>query len=392
MFIPYTTDAPLYYRPIATLTLIGLNFAIFIVLATRPELHQNLSLPHGQGLTPISWVTSNFVHANPGHLVGNMIFLWCFGLIVEGKIGWARFAFIYLAIGIIQCVTEQFLFWNSSGVSCGASAVIFGLMTMCLIWAPKSELSVFYAFMLRFGVMEISILWFAAMNLAFSGLIFVMDRSDLSELFHLMGAAVGLAIACYMIRAKTVDCEGWDLFTVLKNETPIDKNQFSWQHQRDSERRDQRRSANRVQTKKSSSSNLVALNAEKARFPELAAQGKPHAAFQILQQILRKNPEYQAPPNDLLAVARGLRKRKEWESATECYRLMLKQTPDHPSGRLELAEIYAYLQSRPAAAQRLVDQISIDELTPTEQSRLSQLNKKITALIESGVIEFQEHH
>ncbi len=391
MFIPYSTDAPLYYRPIGTLSLIGLNCLIFAALISRPELHQSLSLPHGQGLTPIPWVTSNLIHMNAGHLIGNMIFLWCFGLIVEGKIGWARFAAVYFAIGAIQCFTEQILFWNSEGISCGASAVIFGLMAICLIWAPQSDLSVAYVFMFRPGVIEISILWFAALTLAKSGLMISMDTSNLSELFHLMGAGVGLAIACYMIRTQKVDCEGWDLFTVLKKQTPVDKAQFSWQHRQDAARRKNTRTARRVQSKKSSSHNLLTQPQTEEKLHELASNGKAHAAFQLLQQILQKSPEQQVSPDTLHAIARGLRKRKEWDSSAECYRLLLKQVPMHPSGRLELAEIYAFLQHRPAAANRLLDQLPEEQLSKIELSRLKLVTEKISELLEDGVIEFQEH-
>ena len=36
-----------------------------------------------------------------------MVFLWGFGLVVEGKLGWWRFLLIYLAIGVTQCAFEQ---------------------------------------------------------------------------------------------------------------------------------------------------------------------------------------------------------------------------------------------------------------------------------------------
>ncbi len=58
-------------------------------------------LTHGEGLHPVQWVTNNFLHGRIFHLVGNMIFLWGFGLVVEGKLGWWRFLLVYMGIGIL---------------------------------------------------------------------------------------------------------------------------------------------------------------------------------------------------------------------------------------------------------------------------------------------------
>jgi membrane associated rhomboid family serine protease len=65
-----------------------------------------LLLQYGAGLKPWQWMTSIFMHAGIGHLLGNMIFLWAFGLIVEGKIGWLPFTLLYLAIGCGQSALE----------------------------------------------------------------------------------------------------------------------------------------------------------------------------------------------------------------------------------------------------------------------------------------------
>ena len=101
------------------------------------EVVQPYILEYGNGLQPHQWLTANFLHADIVHLVGNMLALWGFGLIVEGKIGWWRFLTIYLGMGIGQCMLEQMFVPSSLAIgSLGASGVIFGLMAMSLLWAP----------------------------------------------------------------------------------------------------------------------------------------------------------------------------------------------------------------------------------------------------------------
>ena len=83
--IPYRTDAPIYYFPWATIGLILLNtVAFFVVFSDAIEDPLEWILVYGQGLHPIQWVSSNFIHGGLMHLAGNMFYLWGFGLVVEG--------------------------------------------------------------------------------------------------------------------------------------------------------------------------------------------------------------------------------------------------------------------------------------------------------------------
>ena len=61
------------------------------------------SLTLGDGrLHPVQWVTHNFLHLDFFHVLGNMIFLWAFGIVVEGKLGPWKYLLTYLLIGITQ--------------------------------------------------------------------------------------------------------------------------------------------------------------------------------------------------------------------------------------------------------------------------------------------------
>lgn len=91
MLIPWNTDAPIYHAPWATGGLILVNVAVFGAMLASGDADQTFGpwlLSYGDGLHPLQWITSNFLHAGALHLLGNMIFLWAFGLVVEGKLGW----------------------------------------------------------------------------------------------------------------------------------------------------------------------------------------------------------------------------------------------------------------------------------------------------------------
>ncbi len=151
MFIfPYGTNAPIYYWPITTVCMIAANIIIFILCLQQPEHSEvvlNLVLWTGNGLHPAQWLTCNFMHAGFMHLLGNMIALWAFGLVVEGKLGACKTLFVYLGIGIAHGAIVQILMLGAHPSVClGASAVIYGFMAMSLIWAPENEMQCVFFF------------------------------------------------------------------------------------------------------------------------------------------------------------------------------------------------------------------------------------------------------
>src|ERR1700754_2437324 len=93
--IPYSTDAPLYHWPYATVGVIVANVLAFIGLVMLSEEVLAFALSWTilvyVNFNPITWITSNYVHGGIGHLLGNMISMFVFGLIVEGKLGCWKF-------------------------------------------------------------------------------------------------------------------------------------------------------------------------------------------------------------------------------------------------------------------------------------------------------------
>jgi membrane associated rhomboid family serine protease len=221
--IPYNTDAPIYHWPFATVGLIAVNTLVFLfavlpaIVADNAEAIAPWMLAR-DGVYPAQWITANFIHGSFSHLLGNMFFLWAFGLVVEGKLGWYRFLPVYFGIGIVQCAGEQLLglALGIDGLSYGASAIIYGLMATSLIWAPKNDIQCVLWSWWGVYFFEVPIL---VLSLAYIGLDlaiawwsgFALSTSTL----HLTGALVGAGLGVAMLKAQLVDCEGWDLFNVM---------------------------------------------------------------------------------------------------------------------------------------------------------------------------------
>ncbi|MCE8423292.1 MAG: rhomboid family intramembrane serine protease [Candidatus Methanoperedens sp.] len=75
--------------------------------------------------------TAIFVHANPSHLIGNMIFLYVFGRNLEDEIGAFRMGTVFLAGGVFSFIFSIPFYQDIEMV--GASAAIFSVMASSLI-------------------------------------------------------------------------------------------------------------------------------------------------------------------------------------------------------------------------------------------------------------------
>ena len=395
-FLPFSTDAPIYYRPIGTVGLILVNVIAFGITIGAPHLMAAGALPYGEGLTPLRWLTSAFLHAGFWHLAGNMLFLWGFGIIVEGKLGWQKFTAVYLGICVIEGAIEQFLFAQHTGMSLGASSAIAGLLAIALIWAPMNELSVFFLFFIRAYVFEVSILVFSGLYLLYQvGMAFLMAKLGVpvsSELLHLLGAGVGAAIGSYLVVTDRVDCEGWDLFSVMKGQHPTSESALSESYKADLRRREKQRAK---RTREISTGNTPPdfdqpkPTVSTARFTQLIRARKPTAAFSELESIRHWMPDWKPTTGELLSLARGLKSRQEWDKSVYCYQQVLEDRPHFSLGRLELAEILVTQQRRPSAARRMLRECDLNDLSPVQVERVETLKEKIQQLIDDGIIELE---
>lgn len=97
------------------------------------------------------FITFQFLHASPMHLIGNMIGLFFFGPIVESHFGPRRYLAFYLLCGLAGAFSFLALAFTriipieASEPLVGASAGIFGLLVAAAIIAP--DVQVFYYLM-----------------------------------------------------------------------------------------------------------------------------------------------------------------------------------------------------------------------------------------------------
>lgn len=108
---------------------------------------------------PLRMVTAMFLHADAGHLLGNMLFLGFLGLLVEGALGPVLFIALYLLGGIGGQLFSLYWRWGEPGGLLGASGAIAALMgAYCVLWGMR-KVRFFYWFAVIFDYVKAPALW-----------------------------------------------------------------------------------------------------------------------------------------------------------------------------------------------------------------------------------------
>jgi len=218
-----------------TLTLIGINVAVFVLLqglgaenafttgfsavpleiTTGADLvdpvpitvaGQTYQIPQAPGPFPIqlTLLSSMFMHAGWLHLAGNMLFLWVFGDNVEHRAGATLFLIVYLGTGLVGSLA---LIWSdptSPIPSLGASGAISGILGAYLVLFPRNRVTVFvFRFVTQVPALAAIGLWIVFQLISGLGAAVISSETvgGVAYLAHIGGFAAGL-IAGFLLRAR----------------------------------------------------------------------------------------------------------------------------------------------------------------------------------------------
>jgi len=385
MLIPYSTDAPVYHRPVGTIGLIVVNALVFILLGPGPQgWSQPLWLALGDGWHPMQWLTSVFVHGSFSHIAGNMLFLWVFGLVVEGKVGWRRFLACYLVAGVGESMLYQGTHLRSVGppfFAGGASAAIFGLMAMAAIWAPANviefKLNVPYSFgawiwqwrdigreaLDRDG--ELST--FDVRIDVLAGLYILLNvieaaRGAGSGVAHLGGVLFGVPLGLGLLLSGKVDCEGWDAISLL---TQRRRGHFDTLDARRSKARDAVAASQRADRRHDETREEIGRR---------LAAGDFLGAQHLRREVRDEGADAPLASADLERLGRGLAAAKAWADAASVLDECVQSCPLGSDGvRLLVARIRVAHLDDPAGALAALDGIDGDALSPEEAALAAKI-------------------
>lgn len=381
MLIPYSTDAPVYHWPLATVGLIVANLLVFVgVVSGNLGPVENWVLSYGDGLHPQQWMLSTFMHGSLEHLIGNMLFLWVFGLVVEGKLGWWKFLACYLGIGVTQSMCEQLIMLGYEGDpngSLGASAAIFGLMAIAAVWAPMNNINFVLGFWYRATDFEVNISVVAACYTGFEMLMLMLTGgAEGSSWLHLGGMAIGFPLGVVLLKTGQVDCEGWDLFHVMSGDygsfkkEPAPAEIFAKVDARQRKRDEGQ------------------LTGAKEQFALYLKNGNPAAAFLLYEKMKQVVGGLQLDRGELLALIKWLHSEKRWADSAPFMAELIERFPDQADPiRIKLAQICVVELGRPGKALDLLAEVDMTKQPEAQTALVKKIAAKARQMQNEGEVE-----
>ncbi|MEM6654202.1 MAG: rhomboid family intramembrane serine protease [Planctomycetota bacterium] len=399
-FFPYACNFPVRHWPFTTVGLIALNVAIYFWMGHLPqapaagqltaEQEQRIAqaeqwrLSYGDGLKPEQWVLSSFLHTRSGPLFVNMVFLWVFGLIVEGRLGWMRFLPCYLVLAIGGAAIEQAAMLASSGGqgNFGAACAIYGLMAIAIVWAPKREVTFFYWVVFFFGTVDLPVLMTAGLALLIDVAWFLFAGVRFDEWTgwpHVLGFAVGLPIGVVAIKQRFVEADGADLFSRF-GVKDVDLSGPG---------KEERAAAEFDEHADERDAKILADGRE--AFEGFLERGNADAALRLYGKLLAVGEGLTLRRRDLVRLIQSLHDSKKYSESAPFMLELAARFPDQATpARLKLAKLCVTKLQRPSRALELINQISPDGLPQESVDLLTKIDARATAMQQQGVVELDD--
>jgi hypothetical protein len=264
--------------------------------------------------------------------------------------------------------------------SLGASAAIYGLMAMACVWAPLNEVKMIFIFAIFFifkaGALDVPIGLLAALYVGVDITMTIMYGMDSGGSFlHLLGAVMGLFLGVVLLKRKQVDCERWDLFTVLRGEQG---------------------QAIKEEAAPPSAEQLASQAEQRgreARQKLLAylAIGQAPQALEVYRKIRDLKWPVELTQTEQFQLIAGLDQHKRWADAAPLMASYIEEFPEGSQAvRLRLAQICLVELERPQRTLELLEPLVPAQLNEKQQLLQKHLTKVARQQIEEGAMELDD--
>ncbi len=108
---------------------------------------------------PVTFFTYMFLHGGFGHLLGNMIFLWLMGCIIEMGSGKGFYSALYIGTGLGSVVLFWMIYSDSVIPLIGASGAIAGLMGAFAVLYGRKKVRIFYSLGFYFNYLNVKAIY-----------------------------------------------------------------------------------------------------------------------------------------------------------------------------------------------------------------------------------------
>jgi membrane associated rhomboid family serine protease len=167
--------------------------------------------PGPQPATPVTVLTSMFLHGSFLHIAGNMLFLAIFGPSVEDAIGRVRYAAFYLLGGVVALAAQVIVSPDATAPTLGASGAIAAVLGGYLLLFPRARVLalvfiVFFVTIIEVPAIVLLGFWFVVqLVLGSAGLGSPVGSEGVAYFAHVGGFLFGLAVIRQLARGRPTE-------------------------------------------------------------------------------------------------------------------------------------------------------------------------------------------
>ena len=152
---------------------------------------------------PITWLSAAFLHADMGHLLGNMLFLFLFGFTVELALGRTTFLAFYLMGAVGASWLAGWAYTGKAGFGLGASGAVSALMGMYAVMYRLRRIRFFYQLFFYFNYVTAPAIILLPVWIANEVMQQLLSGQNVAYMAHLGGLLTGaLLMTCALFFRK----------------------------------------------------------------------------------------------------------------------------------------------------------------------------------------------
>jgi membrane associated rhomboid family serine protease len=209
MFVPYNVDVPMERIPFTNWVIISITCFVSFVAFGSEETFAHLMLDPTR-FSATQLISYQLVHSDFWHLLGNMIFLFCFGNAVNAKLGHVLYPVLYFGVGVLAGL--EWLLLGSDMPVVGASGAIMGVVGVFVVFFPRNNVQILYFFgMAGGGSWEIPSMFVVAFYVVCDLFGALLDRhGNIGYSAHILGAVVGFTVGLLLIGFQLVESTSYE--------------------------------------------------------------------------------------------------------------------------------------------------------------------------------------
>jgi membrane associated rhomboid family serine protease len=135
---------PVHFPVVTALIILVNGFVVFLELMCGDAFVTTWSTIPADVVAGQGWITiltAMFMHESWLHIIGNMVFLWAFGLEIEDAMNPFRYLLFYLVGGMVAMLAQIAASPDSTVPYLGASGAIAAVIGAFLVTYPRDEIS-----------------------------------------------------------------------------------------------------------------------------------------------------------------------------------------------------------------------------------------------------------